>query len=92
MADPIKILASRFVSLPYYLRMEIAGKLLRWREEAQDSARAGMPGKTLDGQRRKSFMEQFWDEVEKSHADNLYPRNPFAEAKLRFGQIDPLSI
>ncbi|MDT5060900.1 MAG: hypothetical protein QOH63_1359 [Acidobacteriota bacterium] len=85
MGDPIKTLVSRFVSLPYLVRMEVAGRLLRWRDEAQNLEKAEAPGLALNGQRRKSFMEQFWDEVEKTHNDGLYPRNPFTEKKFRFG-------
>jgi hypothetical protein len=85
MADPIKTLASRFVSLPYCLRMEVTKRLLIWRDENQKSERAARHNQALNGQRSKSFMEQFWDEVEKTHNDGLYPRNPFAEEKLRFG-------
>jgi hypothetical protein len=85
MADPIKTLASRFVSLPYCVRMEVAKRLLIWRDENQNSERAVAHHEAFNGQRRKSFIEQFWDEVEKTHNDGLYPRNPFAEEKLRFG-------
>jgi hypothetical protein len=85
MADPIKTLANRFVSLPYCVRMEITRRLLMWRDENQNSERALARNEALYGKRRKSFMEQFWDEVEKNHNDGLYPRNPFAEEKLRFG-------
>lgn len=85
MADPIKTLASRFVSLPYCVRMEVTKRLLMWRDENQNPERAVKHSEALTGQRRKSFMEQFWDEVEKNHNDGLYPRNPFAEEKLRFG-------
>jgi len=85
MADPIKTLASRFVSLPYCVRMEVTRRLLIWRDENQNSERALALSGAFNGQRRKSFVEQFWDEVEKNHNDGLYPRNPFAEEKLRFG-------
>ena len=37
MADPIKTLASRFVSLPCCVRMEVARRLLIWRDENQNS-------------------------------------------------------
>jgi hypothetical protein len=83
MADPIKTLASRFLSLPYLVRMEVAGRLLRWRDEDCQPEKA--PGVAPNGQRRKSFMEQFWDEVEQTHDDGLHQRNPFAEEKFRFG-------
>ena len=85
MGDPIKTLASRFVSLPYLVRMEVAGRLLRWRDEDCQPERAKASGAASNGQRRKSFMEQFWDEVEQTHDDGLYQRNPFTEEKFRFG-------
>jgi hypothetical protein len=81
MADPIKTLASRFVSLPYCVRMEVTRRLLIWRDENQNSEH----NEAVNGQKRKSFMEQFWDEVEKTHNDGLYPRNPFAVENFRFG-------
>lgn len=74
MGDPIKTLVNRYASLPYLLRMEVAKQLLLWRDE----------GHSFNAQRRKSFVEQFWDEVEKTHDDGLYPRNPFSKDGLRF--------
>jgi hypothetical protein len=85
MGDPIKTLASRFESLPYCVRMEVAGRLLRWRDEDEHLEKAEAPGVGPKGPRRKSFMEQFWDEVEKTHNDGLYPRNPFTKEKFGFG-------
>jgi hypothetical protein len=85
MVDPIKTLASRFVSLPNCVRMEITRRLLMWRDENQNPERALAHDAALNGKGRKSFLEQFWDEVEKNYNDGLYPRNPFAEEKLRFG-------
>lgn len=64
--DPVKRLVRRFVSLPPHARLKVAGSLLRWRDEQERAARA------------KSFLEQFWDEVEAAHGDGLYPVNPFA--------------
>jgi hypothetical protein len=85
MRDPIKTLASRFVSLPYCVRMEVTRRLLIWRDEHQNSERASARSEALNVERSKSFIEQFWDEVEKTHNDGLYPRNPFAKENLRFG-------
>jgi hypothetical protein len=65
--------------------MEVTRRLLIWRDEHQNSERASARSEALNAERGKSFMEQFWDEVEKTHNDGLYPRNPFAEKKLRFG-------
>jgi hypothetical protein len=77
--DPVKILARRFVSLPSQVRMEVAGRALRWREEhevLQEGEERRVHGRRA---RRKSFLERFWAEVEAAHGDGLYPTNPFAE-------------
>lgn len=73
--DSIKTLASRFVSLPDYLRVKITRRLLIWLDQNQA---AGGRGRLVNGQRRKSLLEQFWDEVEKTHGDGLHRCNPFA--------------
>ena len=82
--DAIKILARRFVSLSPHVRMKVGEKLLRWREENRTS-------KEIERQRvsalccapKKSFLEQFWDEVEAAHGDGLYPSNPFSDEQMR---------
>ncbi len=61
--DPVKRLVRRFVSLPPHTRLRIAGSLLRRHDGPQ---------------RGKSFLEEFWNEVEAAHGDGLYPVNPFA--------------
>ena len=61
--DPVKRLVRRFVSLPPDARVRIAGNLLRRHDGPQ---------------RGKSFLEEFWNEVEAAHGDGLYPVNPFA--------------
>jgi hypothetical protein len=83
MADPIKTLASRFASLPCWLRVEIAKRLLMRQDDEQK--RLAMQGEALSGQTEKSFIEQFWDEVAKSYDDDLQSRNPFTKERLRFG-------
>ena len=78
--DPVKILARRYASLPAHIRLKIAEKLLKQRDENQ----AVRPSESCchscgaDSARRKSLLEQFWDEVEEAHNDDLYPVNPFA--------------
>ena len=72
MGDPIKTLVSRYASLPYVLRMEVAKRLLLRRDAEQR-----VHGET------KSFVEEFWDEVESLHNDGLYPRNPFTSKRLK---------
>lgn len=83
MIDPIKTLASRFASLPSVPRVEIARRLLMRQEEEQD--RKCFEIQTHESIGRKSFIEQFWDEVEKSCGDDFQSRNPFAKGNLRFG-------
>lgn len=81
--DAIKILARRFVSLSPHVRAEVGAKLLRWREE--DQASKGIETQTIacSCATKKSFMEQFWDEVEAAHGDGLYQSNPFSGRQVR---------
>lgn len=76
--DPVKILARRFVSLPPLVRMKIAEKLLNRRDENQEATDKHLRAVCFVP-RRKSLLEQFWDEVEAAHGDELFPSNPFAE-------------
>lgn len=72
LTNPIKALAQRFVSLPPLLRMKLTKKLLELYSSDQAAG--------------KSFLEQFWDEVEEAHGDHLHMANPFREesrSKLR---------
>jgi hypothetical protein len=81
--DAIKILARRFVSLSPQVRAEVGERLLRWREENQASK--GIEKQTIacSCAPEKSFMEQFWDEVEAAHGDGLYQSNPFSSQQVR---------
>ena len=80
--DAIKILARRFVSLSPHVRAQVGAKLLRWREENRVSKEIGK--QTLFScAPKKSFLEQFWDEVEAAHGDGSYPVNPFAGGLVR---------
>jgi hypothetical protein len=82
--DAIKILARRFVSLSPHLRMKVGEKLLRWREENCTSEGINKQRVALlCGAPKKSFLEQFWDEVEAAHGDGSYPVNPFADGLVR---------
>lgn len=81
--DPIKLLARRFASLPPLVRQKIAERMLRWREENQDAKQAGHYAFAHSCLRRKSMVEQFWDEVEAAHGDGLYPTNPFADDRMQ---------
>lgn len=81
--DAIRILARRFVSLSPSVRVQVAAKLLRFGEESQTQKETGQQNNSLTGARKKSFMEQFWDEVEAAHNDGLYRSNPFSENAAR---------
>lgn len=76
--NPIKTVVRRFVSLPPQLRMEIAAKLLRWRDENTGSEEVKEESMLSFSGARANFLERFWDEVETAHADGLYTVNPFA--------------
>ncbi len=80
--DPIKILARRFVSLPIQVRMKVAAKLLRLRDE-NEAALAIEKSKVsrCSTARKRSLLEEFWDEVEAAHGDGLYPVNPFVAGR-----------
>jgi hypothetical protein len=56
--------------------MKVAEKLLRWRDENQEALQSEQRA-ACSCLPRKSFSEQFWDEVEAAHGDGLYPLNPF---------------
>ncbi|HEX7997280.1 MAG TPA: hypothetical protein VF528_02595 [Pyrinomonadaceae bacterium] len=79
--DPIKLLARRFASLPPLVRIKITEKLLRWRDENQEAQAADKQSFSCSSSRRKSMVEQFWDEVEAAHGDGLYPTNPFSDER-----------
>jgi hypothetical protein len=77
--NSIKTIVRRFVSLPPHVRMEIAAKLLRWRDE-NNGPEEGVEKSVLSfSGARTGFLERFWDEVEAAHADGLYTVNPFAD-------------
>ena len=80
--DAIKILARRFVSLPPSVRAQVGEKLLRLREENRASKEIGKPCLSCCAP-EKSFLEQFWDEVEAAHGDGSYPVNPFSGGLVR---------
>jgi hypothetical protein len=80
--DAIRILARRFVSLSPAVRVQVAARLLRFGEEGRTCA-TGRQSISSTGARSKSFMEQFWDEVEAAHGDGLYSSNPFKGKEAR---------
>lgn len=80
--NSIKTIVRRFVSLPPHVRMEIATKLLRWRDENDQSEEVEENSLSFSGA-RAGFLERFWDEVEAAHADGLYTVNPFAQKQAQ---------
>ncbi len=77
--DAVRTMASRFASLPDRLRLEVAGRLLKWQDEHQDTSRFASARRFSSvGQKRASLLEKFWDEVEKTHGDGFQCCNPFA--------------
>lgn len=66
------------MSLPPHVRMELAARLLRWRDENNEQAESSKEDLLSFAGARTSFLERFWDEVEAAHADGLYTVNPFA--------------
>jgi hypothetical protein len=77
--NSIKTIVRRFVSLPPQARMELAARLLRWRDENSESEESKTENSLSFEGARASFLERFWDEVEAAHADGLYTVNPFAD-------------
>jgi len=59
--------------------MEIAIKLLRWRDENNQPGEVNEESLLSFSGARPSFLARFWDEVEAAHADGLYTVNPFAD-------------
>ena len=79
--NPIKALAHRFVSLPPLVRMTVSKRLLELYSSEQASREVEQSGDSSSRTFRKSFLEQFWDEVEQAHGDQLDAVNPFTEEK-----------
>jgi hypothetical protein len=75
--NPIKVLAHRFVSLQPLVRMKLTKKLLELYSSEQASREIEQPAASCCQTPRKSFLEQFWDEVEEAHGDHLNAANPF---------------
>lgn len=81
--NPIKALAHRFVSLPPLVRMTVSKRLLELYSSEQASREVGKSGDSSSLTLRKSFLEQFWDEVEQAHGDHPGAINPFTEENRR---------
>ena len=77
--NAIKVLAQRFVSLPPLVRMTVTKKLLELYSSDEASRKIEQSGDSCCRAPGKSFIEQFWDEVEEAHGDHLHEVNPFTE-------------
>lgn len=86
--NPIKALAYRFVSLPPLVRMKVSKRLLELYSSEQAAREVELSNNTNRGTVRKSFLEQFWDEVEQAHGDHPEAVNPFsAERRLKTPKV-----
>jgi hypothetical protein len=79
--NQIKSLVQRFVSLEPALRMKVTKKLLEFYNSEQASPAAKPSTESVSPLLRKSFLEQFWDEVENAHGDRPGTLNPFTEER-----------
>ena len=79
--NAIKVLAQRFVSLQPLVRMRVTKKLLELYSSDEASREIEQSVDSCCRTDRKSFIEQFWDEVEEAHGDHLHEVNPFTEER-----------
>ena len=79
--NPIKALAQRFVSLPPLVRMQVTKKLLELYSSDQAAREVGQSNDSSRPVPGKSFLEQFWDEVENAHGDRPRAVNPFTQER-----------
>lgn len=79
--NPIKALAQRYASLPPLVRMKVTKRLLELYSSEQASREVERSGETCSQTLSKSFIEQFWDEVEQAHGDRTHAVNPFTEER-----------
>ena len=79
--NPIRTLVQRFVSLQPLVRMKVTKKLLELYSSDQASREAEPSGASVSPLLRKSFLEQFWDEVEAAHGDQQSTANPFTQER-----------
>src|SRR5215213_7430070 len=76
--NQIRVLVQRFVALPPVVRMAITKRLLELYGAEQALREAG-ESRSIGARPPKSFVEEFWDEVEHAHNDRPGTVNPFAE-------------
>ena len=81
MTNQIKNLVQRFVSLEPAVRMKVTKRLLELYNSEQSSRDARPSEESVSPLLRKSFLEQFWDEVENGHGGHPGALNPFTEER-----------
>ena len=79
--NPIKALVRRFVSLPPEVRMKLSKRLLELYSSEQATREVEKASVSMSRMLRKSFLEEFWDEVEQAHGDQQGAVNPFTEER-----------
>ncbi|HEX8920080.1 MAG TPA: hypothetical protein VF766_01300 [Pyrinomonadaceae bacterium] len=79
--NQIKNLVQRFVSLQPAVRMKLTKKLLELYNSEQASRETKPSDTSVSPLLRKSFLEQFWDEVENAHGDRPSAVNPFTQER-----------
>jgi hypothetical protein len=79
--NAIKALVQRFLSLPLATRMQLTKRLLELYNSDDASSEIEASGGSRGPAPRNNFLEEFWDEVEKAHADNTQAVNPFREER-----------
>ena len=84
--NPIKARVQRFVSLQPALRMKVTKKLLELYGSDQAARQAKASPDSCSPFIQKSFLEQFWDEVENAHGDNPRAVNPFTQQRRAKGR------
>jgi hypothetical protein len=91
--NPIKALVQRFAALPLSLRMQVTKRMLELSSVSDQGF--GAAGAALSPPAGKSFLEEFWDEVERAHGDDSQAVNPFTQArasKVRDVEIAPSKL
>jgi hypothetical protein len=81
MTNQIRTLVQRFVSLEPVLRMKVTKKLLEVYNSEQAYREAKLSRESVSPLLRKSFLEQFWDEVENAYGNHPGTLNPFTEER-----------
>jgi hypothetical protein len=84
--NPVKALVLRFVSLQPAVRMTVTKKLLELYGSEQAAREAQASPEACSPLLRKSFLEQFWEEVEKAHNDDSQAVNPFTAERRAKGR------